>query len=387
MKTLLVVLDGVGDYPCKELNGKTPLEAAQTPNIDKLAANSILLPSRIAGKIAPESDVGILSILGINPFKKKIGRGIFEWFSTGKQFRNGWLAIRTNFCTLRGGKIIDRRADRNVTPAMAKKLAAKINQINLSVPFEFVPTSGHRGVVVFKGDFSKHIQNTDPAYQKTNGISDAQSKFKNKIVQCYDLKRDEKSKRSAEIVNEFSNKVIDSLRGEWPANALLLRNAETRIPSENYSKWCIVAEMPLEVGIGKAFKMKVISSQEGDYKNAANIANREITQRDVYVHLKGPDLFGHDGKAVEKKISIEKIDAGFFARLKINWKTTRLVITADHCTPCKLKAHSNDAVPTLISGAGVEGKRNVYCEKSVAKEKEIPAWKLLKLASRSTLRV
>ncbi len=386
MKTLLIVLDGVGDWPCKELGGKTPLESAHKPNIDGLATNSILLRSRVAGKIAPESDVGILSILGINPFKKKIGRGIFEWLSTGKQFKNGWLAIRTNFCTLKGGKIIDRRAGRNVTPAMAKKLAEKINHMKLSVPFEFVATSGHRGVVAFKGDFSKHIQNTDPAYQKTGGISDAQAKFENKIVKCYGLKRDKKSKFSAEIVNEFSDKVIGALKGEWPANALLLRNAENRIPVEDFSKWCIVAEMPLEIGIGKAFKMKVIHSKEGDYANAARVANREIKQHNVYVHLKGPDIYGHDGKAAEKKRSIEKIDSEFFASLKINWKNTRLVIAADHCTPCPLKAHSNDAVPTLIVGAGIIGTKNSYCEKSAAKEKEIPAWNLLKMAAKPTLR-
>ena len=381
------MLDGVGDWPCKELGGKTPLEAAYKPHIDALAANSILLRSRIASKIAPESDVGILAILGINPFKKKIGRGIFEWLSTGKQFKNGWLAIRTNFCTLKNGKILDRRAGREVTSAMAKRLSVKINHIKLNVPFEFVATAGHRGVVVFKGNFSKQIQNTDPAYQKTNGISDAQAEFENKIVKCYALKKDEKSKGSAEIVNKFNDKVINVLKGEWPANALLLRNAETQMPSENYSKWCIVAEMPLEIGISKAFKMKVTHSQEGDYENAARVTNREIKHRNVYVHLKGPDIYGHDGKTVEKKRSIESIDAGFFARLKINWKTTRLIITADHCTPCELKAHSNDAVPTLIAGFGIKGKRNSFDEKSAAKEKEIPAWNLLKIAAKPTLRV
>lgn len=386
MKTLLVVLDGVGDWPCAELSGKTPLEASHKPYIDQLAANSILLRSRIAGKIAPESDVGILSVLGINPFRKKIGRGIFEWLSTGKPFRNGWLAIRTNFCTLKNGLIIDRRAGRKVTPALAKKLAANINKIKLTAPFEFVPTSGHRGVVVFKGNFSKHVQNTDPAYQKTNGISDAQANFKNKIVKCYALAKDEKSKASTEIVNEFSNKVIEALKSEWPANALLLRNAETQIPTADFSNWCIVAEMPLEIGIGKAFKMKVVHSTEGNYINTAKVASREIKQQSVYVHLKGPDIFGHDGKAVQKKKSIERIDAEFFARLKINWKTTRLVIAADHCTPCPLKAHSNDTVPTFIAGSGVKGEKNNYDEKSAAKKREIPAWTLLKLASKPTLR-
>ncbi len=400
MNLLLVVLDGIGDWPCVELQGKTPLQAAHKPNIDKLGLNSILRSGRIARSIAPQSDVGILSILGINPFQKQIGRGIFEWMSTDKKFRTGWLAMRSNFCTLnKKNNLVDRRVGRNLLRNEAKQLEKEINKIRLSVPFEFIATSGHRGVVVFKGNFSKYIQNTDPAYQKTkSGLSNAIARFKNKIIPAEPLEKGKKSTRTAQIVNEFTWKVIEQLKNSsinvkrqkkrmLEANGVLLRDGETQIPFSDYSKWTIVAEMPLEIGIGKAFQMNVVTCKEGSYKKEAIIASREVKKRNVYVHLKGPDLYGHDGEVEKKKKCIEKIDSQFFSNLNIDLKKTRVVIAADHATPCPLKAHSSDSVPILISGAGVTGKKNVFDEKHAWKQREIPAWKMLSLAKKPILKV
>ncbi len=397
MKTLLVVLDGVADRPCTQLKNKTPLEAARKPNLDALCQNSILFNVRIAGKVAPESDVGILSLLGINPFEKHIGRAIFEWLSTGKRFENGWLALRANFATVDNvGKIIDRRAGRSLSRFEAKQLEREINSIKLSVPFEFVATSGHRGVIVFKGDFSKRIQNTDPAYQKNKDeISNAQHKFSNQIISCTALSADSKSRKTAEVVNEFTRAVIQALsksevniqrkkRRQLAANALLLRDGETKLPSENYSRWTIIAGMPLEIGIGKAVHMKLEKMHEGNYKKIAEAVNREVKRRNVYVHLKGPDVFGHDGQVFGKKKSIEEIDKLFFGNLKSDLKDVQIIVTGDHATPCELKAHSNDAVPVLVAGGRVKGSANSFDERNAAKKKEVPAWNLLKIVASLT---
>ncbi len=399
MKLLLVVLDGAADRPCRVLNDKTPLDAALTKNLDNLTSESILWKARIAGRIAPESDVGVLSLLGISPFKKHYGRAIFEWLSTGKKFENGWLAMRANFATIdEKGKILDRRAGRSLSRFEAKLLEREINAIQVSVPFKFIHTYGHRGVIAFKGDFSKHIQNTDPAYQKTKqGISNAVQNPKLEIMRCTAIKKDEKTNRTAKIVNEFTQKVILALKNstinvhrkkrfQLVANALLLRDGETKIPTANYNNWTIVASMPLEIGIGKAFGMRVIKLPEGNYKRAAAVVNNAVKKRNVYVHLKGPDNYGHDGQPFGKKKSIEKIDREFFGSLKIDWKKTRMIVTADHATPCNLKAHSNDAVPVLVVGMGIKGTKNCFDEKSAATKKEIAAHNLLKMARASVLR-
>src|SRR5512136_2346539 len=110
LKLIYVVIDGLGDLPLKEKNGETPLGAADTPNMDRLAWNGKTGLMYTVGKgIAPESDVGVISILGYDPFKYSTGRGVLEAVGAGLTVKDGELALRCNFATVgRGGKIIDR---------------------------------------------------------------------------------------------------------------------------------------------------------------------------------------------------------------------------------------------------------------------------------------
>ena len=126
MKKLLVILDGLGDRPNLQLNGKTPLEAARTPYLNSLAAQAKVGMLRIAGKIAPESDVGVFAVLGYDPFKYHVGRGALEAYGINAGFRNGMLGLRANFATTdaEGTKIFDRRVGRHLevqTPRRLKK--------------------------------------------------------------------------------------------------------------------------------------------------------------------------------------------------------------------------------------------------------------------------
>jgi len=144
-----------------------------------------------------------------------------------------------------------------------------------------------------------------------------------------------------------------------------LRDAETEVrkPPKLYGKekWAVLADMPLEIGIGKLIGMKVIRAPPptftaSDYEERARKTLALLREFDgVYVHIKGPDLFGHDGDAVGKRKSVEDIDRFFFKPLlkKLGLNNTRVAVTADHSTPCELKAHSNTPVPFLIAGNGV----------------------------------
>ena len=113
MIKLFVIIDGLGDKPIKELNNKTPLEAANTPNLDYFAKEGATgLVYTISKKIAPESDEAIWELLGNNPEKDYVGRGPLEAYGAGIKFNNGDLVLRANFSTLDNEKIIDRRVAR-----------------------------------------------------------------------------------------------------------------------------------------------------------------------------------------------------------------------------------------------------------------------------------
>ena len=386
-KLLYVIIDGAGDRPNPQLNGKTPLQYAHKPNIDDLAKAGITgLVYTVEKGVAPESDVAVLSILGYDPYKHHTGRGSLEALGAGLEFRDGWLALRCNFATIdRSLRIIDRRCGRTLTTPEALELAKAINEsVKLEgAEFTFKSTIGHRGVLVIRridGSLSSNITNTDPAYEKVGGLGIAKTSAEMKIAECRPLDDKPESVIAAKLVNEFTLKVIDVLdkhpvneerrrKGLLPANAVLCRDASSEAPklkpiNELYGlEMACLAEMPVERGIAIAAGMKVIpipsmtGKPEVDYKLRAESCLKALLEHDgVYVHLKGPDEPGHDGDPIRKVKAIEEIDKHFFNRVleELNPEETIVIVTSDHATPCTLKAHSDDPVPILIAGGGIE---------------------------------
>lgn len=396
MKTLLVIIDGAADKSCAALHGKTPLSAAHKPNLDVLASRGYCGRIRIAKNIAPESDVGIMAILGFNPFKQHVGRGALEALGLGLiDFKSkNYLALRCNFATIdKTGKIIDRRVSRSLTDKEGKALAREIeSKVKISeVKIKFIHTISHRAVLVFyaQSATSKKIQNTDPAYQVTKtGVANALSKFKPFIAHSLALDDKKESEFSAWLVNEFTIQAINVLRkskvnierknkGLLAANCILSRDAEVKllVPAKRYCGWSVLADMPLELGIAKYTGMKIVKCSTANYKKAALLALKLLGRGSVYVHFKKPDLFGHDGNTVEKKLEIQRIDSGFFSKVvkRVDLKRIRIVVCSDHATPCEIKSHSNDLVPFIDSKRKLNKER--YDEFN--KEKPINSWELL----------
>lgn len=401
MKRLIIVLDGAGDRGCSALGGKTPLQAAKLPNLKRMAKEGKTGKIRIAGKIAPESDVGVLSVLGHNPFKEHVGRGLLEAKGANVEFRTGNLAVRANFATAEkdGKTLVDRRVGRDLKSEEAKKLAEEVNKkVKLEdATFVFKATKGHRAVLVIRanGQLGRNMTNTDPAYETKEGLTGAKELFEMKAVKAKAWKKD--SERSAALANEFVEKSFRVLEesevnrkrekeGKLPANFVLLRDAENEdkklkpLPG----KWAILSEMPMEEGIGKMKGMRVVKVESGStteetYERFAGKTIGALEENDgIYVHLKGPDLFGHDGDAEGKKKSLEEIDASFFAPLLAFLPTAaRIVVTSDHATPCELKAHSADPVPFLLWGKRVSAEGEPFDEST--KGKIIDAWTLVPL--------
>ena len=202
------------------------------------------------------------------------------------------------------------------------------------------------------------------------GIAKAVSDFM-RIEKCIPMEQTEDASNAAKLVNEFTEQSLEimkksdvnkqrSQKNKKLLNSILLRDAGNKYPNVkpinelhaiNFS--CIV-DMPVEVGISNILEMKMFNAGGlTDYEEKAKVAAQAMqTENAIYVHLKGPDEFGHDGDGIGKMKNIEEIDKRFFGTLLDNIDVTKIavMISADHSTPCINKGHSDDPVPLLISG-------------------------------------
>lgn len=385
MKGVLVILDGLGDLPCSILDKKTPLEAANTPNLDFLATRGEMgLLNPVRPGFAPGSDEALVSIFGNDLINST--RGQLEVRGTELKLTRGDLAFRVNFATIdsfENGNVIDRRVGRTLTTAEAQLLAKSLNKIQMPVKFVFHPTVQHRGVLVFRGGFSDNLTGNEPF------------PFVGKFRMCQPTDEDENSQYTVNIVNEFLKKAYEVLenhpinvhrknKGLMPANFFLIRGAGIEAPElKQYKNWVSPSYMPLEIGFSKLSGMKTVAF---DYpklkkidvygnlydglKKACKFAIKTIKKNHkkfdyAYIHLKEIDIPGHDNKPVEKKTMIEYVDKTLFKFLRkfAPPKEIHIAVTGDHSTPCKLKAHSADPVPLLLYNCAEIPKERKFCEK------------------------
>jgi 2,3-bisphosphoglycerate-independent phosphoglycerate mutase len=385
IKLVYVLLDGIGDLPHSSLNDLTPLEAAYTPNLDALARNGAMGRVISVGKgIAPQSDIAVFNMLGYG-FKdgSYVGRGVIESIGCNIDFRDGDLALRGNFATVDDSlKVIDRRAGRIISTEEAKSVCTtlrdniRFSEKDASVSLE--PTIAHRVVIRFrhtKMKLSDKITNTDPAYDKVDGIGIAKASTEDVYIQESEAQEDtEPARVAAKMLNEFTAQVVQLLRGhpinktriaagKKPMNCILARDSGNRYPnvepiSRKYGMSVgSIVDMPVEIGISKVLGIKMFQAGEiSDYEKKATVAANGLKSVNaIYVHIKGPDEFGHDGDARGKKKNIEDIDRRFFGTLNQELKTdTAIIVSGDHSTPCIKKGHSDDPVPLLVSGSMVK---------------------------------
>jgi len=397
MKGVLVILDGLGDLPTRQLGNKTPLEAAKTPSLDFLATRGemgYMYP--VKPNYAPSSDEAIVSIFGNDI--KNLSRGQIEARGVGLNLRKGDLALRVDFGTVNSieeGKVIDRRAGRTLTTKEAKELSKSINKIEFPFKFEFVSTNQHRAVLVIKGDFSEKVLGNDLTYSGGNAIE------VERISSCQAMVKQEKAIHTAKILNEFLVLSYEILRnhpinisrkkrGLLPANYLLVRGLGIEKPKfKQYKNWISAHYMGLEIGFSLLSGMKNFSFNypplkgldayenlwkglKKASKRSIKVIKRNLKKADYcYIHIKETDLPGHDNKPYEKKEMIEYLDKTLFRFLAriAPMKKIKVVVTGDHSTPCKLKNHSDDPVPVLFYNGTLPKEKRHFNEVEARKGK------------------
>jgi 2,3-bisphosphoglycerate-independent phosphoglycerate mutase len=342
-KIVLLVLDGLGGLPMDPF-GRTELEAANTPNLDALAARSDLGLSRpVAAGVSPGSGPGHLALFGYNPLEYEVGRGVLSALGIGFELGENDLAARINFATKdESGRISDRRAGRIATSDAAKLVDLLNENVELDGAEVFVtPEKEHRAVVVFRAE----------------GLSDALSDSDPQRVGLEPLpveptSDDPGAKKSADLANAFIGEANRILADHHPANTVLLRGfgMHPALPKfdEIYELHAAaIAGYPMYKGLARLAGMEVLQEGEGIAGEFETLKANWASYDFFFVHVKAPDAAGEDGDFERKSAVIEEVDALLPDLLDLG--SDALAVTGDHATPAKMKSHSWHGVTFLLS--------------------------------------
>jgi len=361
-KILLVVIDGLGGLPRK---GKTELESASIPHLNKLAGKAglgLLTPVDVG--ITPGSGPAHLALFGYDPLEYGVGRGVLEALGIGLHPGPSDLCARANFATFGpDGTIKDRRAGRiadDICVKLCEQLQAAIPEIE-DVAVVVRPGIGHRFVAVFKGaGLRDGLSDSDPQH---NGL-------KPLVVEAADSSAD----KAARVANRFIELAAEALRREKQANFVLLRGLALPplIPSMRdrfkLTPACVAA-YPMYRGLARLVGMDVLETGISWQSEVDTLRKHWGDGHDFYfVHFKETDKAGEDGNFEAKQEWIEHFDEDVLPQL-VALKPDVLCITGDHSTPAEMGAHSWHEVPMLLDSSCVRptDSREEFGERSCAR--------------------
>lgn len=366
-KIILIVIDGLGDSPVPELGNKTPLEAAETPNLDQLVKNGTCgLMTPVHHTAIPTSEEGHLSLFGYSMEEYPARRGFFTALGAGIKMKKGDIGLRGNFSTVdEKMNVIDRRAGRiNETNELIKAIDGMVID---GIKFLVRYADGHRVAIVLRGkNLSSNISDGDPHYGKLGeGLREIEP-----------LDETEEAKFTAGVLNKFLEQSHQILKehsfnkerqekGLLSANYILTRGVSSFVEMPSFKKRyglkaACIAGRNLYKQIGESLGMKLIKVEGADGSVSTNLdgkvsaAKNHLKKYDfIFLHIKAADSLAEDGNCLGKKEFIEKIDKSLEPLLDL--KDVLIAVTADHSTCCGLKRHCDELIPILVYGAGSDG--------------------------------
>jgi len=338
-KILMLILDGLGGLPLTA-NGLTELEAAHTPNMNRLAREGICgLSAPVGAGITPGSGPGHLALFGYDPLQYVIGRGVLEALGIGFPLERDDVAARGNFCSLdAAGNITDRRAGR-IPTEKCRELVEILRQIRLPGVEVFVEAvQDYRFVLVLRGEgLSPHLSETDP---QRVGVPPLPVRA---------LTAD--AEPTAALVNRWVAEAQKLLAGHHPANGLTLRGfaKDPALPSmqQIYGLRCAaIATYPMYRGLAKLVGMDILKTGETVEDEVETLKANWAKYDFFYLHVKKTDSAGEDGDFDRKREIIEHVDELVPEMMALNPDV--VIVSGDHSTPAVLKSHSWHPVPTIL---------------------------------------
>jgi len=383
MKYIIIVGDGMSDYPIQELGGKTPLMAAKIPNMDALCAKGrtgrlVTIPEDMPSG----SEVANLSILGYDVHKVYQGRGVLEAASMGVHLEPDDLAMRCNLICIEDERIKNHSAG-HISSEEAKQLILTLDKKIGSKGIHFYPGVSYRHLLVLKKGINA-IACTPP--HDVPGTP-----FRDVLVKA----TDPKGKATADLLNDLILKSQEILKnhpinqkrqraGKDPANSIWVWAAGYKpkmktLKQEFGIQGAVISAVDLINGIGVYAGMKVIHVEgatglyDTNYEGKAKAAVKALKEMDlVYLHIEASDEAGHEGNVDLKIKTIEFLDQRVVKTIMKQTDTMEediaIAVLPDHPTPCKVRTHTHDPVPFIICRPGDKPDEvKTYNEVSVEK--------------------
>ena len=363
MKYACIIADGMADEPIEALKGRTPLEAANTPNLDALSlAGRVGQVRLIPEGMEPGSDIANLSLMGYDPEKSYTGRAPIEAAALGISLAQDDLALRCNLVTVVDGRMVDYSAG-HISTREAAVLIDFLNEKLGSAEVSFHPGVSYRHLVVLRGAGALKLTTTPPHDIIGREVSrflprGADSAFVNELMA-----------KAEPLVSAHDVNVVRRDLGENPATGIWLWGQGQALRLESFSKrfglrGALISAVDLLKGLAISAGLDVIlvpgatGYLDTDYAAKGKFAAKALADYDiVFVHVEAPDEASHEGDLDAKIAAIEHIDADIVGPLWDALKAAgdyRMMVLPDHATPLSLRTHSPQPVPFVLCGSGVE---------------------------------